>query len=133
MGCNRLLPIPGECYCTQEDVLLTQWNDDNTAAIRSRISCHRHDLEECINGARDGNSAVSDFSSILQSITSDYCSRSVKVRKCFCGNVAASRTPAIQPNKLWLSQDCARLYRAYKTALSTFNRDKSNYNRVKIS
>jgi hypothetical protein len=101
--------------------------------IRARITSHGQDILQCIHSASDVSSGVSEFGYLLTEITSDYCSKTERVKKCVCGNIAESTTPASQRNKLWFDQDCQNLYHAYKGALKTFNTNKTNYNRVTLA
>jgi hypothetical protein len=130
--CNHVITTAQNCQCRYEEVITTQWCEDYTEAIRARVRNCSDDLYSCIRNGHDTNSAVSEFTGLLQDITDDYCAKTIKVKKCSCSggahNITVKRT-----NKVWFDQDCKRLYSNYKRDLRTFNKLKNNCNRVRLA
>ena len=122
------------CTCAQRSDTYVSWNSEAAEQLYQCILVNRDSLAVCAENIKDINRSVQDFTINIREITYHFCSKSFKTTDiCDTCKIKGRSTQNDNPNRPWFDEECARKYSVYKNALSTFNRNRSHFNRLYLA
>ena len=124
------------CTCAQRSDAYVSWNSEAAEQLYqcTCILVNRDSLAACAENIEDINRSVQDFTNNLREITDHFCLKSFKTTDiCETCKIKGRTTQNDNPNRPWFDEECAKKYSVYKKALSTFNRNRSHFNRLYLA
>jgi hypothetical protein len=133
------LSIPSKCTCKKIKCKTIRWNEEFKDEVKSDLMVNVHKFEELFQNITeegesiDGN--VDKMNELLTDIFEKYTKvevdRTIQYEYCI-GRKRASNA-SIKWDKPWFTEECKILYNNYKCALSIFNDNHSDENRMKLN
>ena len=130
------------CTCRKQVFDKFCWNEGFKDDITNDLVMNAQKFDEILLNLTEENSNIDECVDQLNKLLTDICEQYTKTEieytdlcdYCInCDNRNTRKSVNYKTDKPWITEDCKILYRQYKEALSKFNVDRSDDNRIKLT